>query len=150
MLVNLPKSIVCPTVGKELMRYSVIVDPNLGKPAVLVVMGDININTGDIAVKYFPLEGVEPFLTRFTDKIDRDGNMIMFIPKEAVNNLYRDYESFDKGTIIDYCKLVCELYNFCSEHTCSIGNYSSPITIDKNGDSAKINISEEAPTPVTE
>ena len=50
MLVNLPKSVVCPTVAKELMRYSVIVDPNLGKPAVLVVMGDININTGDIAV----------------------------------------------------------------------------------------------------
>lgn len=150
MLINLPKSIVCPTVGKELMRYSVIVDPKIGKPAVLVVMGDININTGDIAVKYYPLEGIEPFLNKFTDKIDRDGNTIMFIPKEIVNNLYKNYDSFDKGSIIEFCKLVCELNNFCTDHTCSIGNYTSPITIDNKGDSAKINISEQTPTLVTE
>ena len=142
MLVNLPKKIVCNIIGRELMRYSVISDPDTHRASILVVMGELDVKTTNMTIKYYPLESTEPFLENFRENIESKENRVSYIAREIVNSFYSSSDELDNDTIIKYCKLITDLNNFTSSHDCSVGSYTPPINIVTNEDASHLNVAD--------
>lgn len=129
MLVNLPKKIVCSMVARELMKYFVQRDPEGNIPPIMCYMGDIDPDTGSVAMKYFPVEPNAAFLKYF--KSDPD-TPIERIPREIVQQFYTGSNDLAPGEITEYCKLVVTLDEVAQSTPCSISNYNPPIKIIDN------------------
>lgn len=126
MLVNLPKKIICSMVARELMKYFVQRDPEGNIPPIMCYMGDIDPNTGSVAMKYFPVEPNMAFFKYFEAGTDTP---IERIPRETVQRFYNDSKDLTAGEIVEYCKLIVTLDEIAQNTPCTISSYNPPIKI---------------------
>lgn len=129
MLINLPKSMICSMIGRELMKYG-IQEQDDTNPDIFAYMGDIDPETGTISVKYLTLTGTEPFMKYFVKARDN----YYTIPREVVSKFYNTASNLTPDVIIEYAKLITAINIFMAENPCAIGSYQPPIHIVQDKD----------------
>lgn len=131
MLINLPKKITCPMIGRELMKYFIHkkpTDSDPKDPIVLSYMGDMNLKTTQVEMRYYTFVPTESFVAYFKPHPDAPPG-VYCIPRDIIEMFYNVDDKLDNGTIIEYAKLVSQLSDFVDSQPYQTSMYHPPIQV---------------------